>query len=95
METQANGEGSNLYRVLGIEPDATPDQIKRAYRKKAVMYHPDKNPGHEEEVRNYCPRSIEEIVTMLPVPRNLGGIPNSIRPQQARGVRQTWYEFRM
>ncbi len=32
------------YAMLGIAPDATLDNIKSAYRKKATQYHPDKNP---------------------------------------------------
>jgi len=35
------------YETLGIKPGASASQIKAAYRKKALAYHPDRNPGNE------------------------------------------------
>ena len=39
------------YKVLGVSPDASDEDVKRAYRRLAKKYHPDLNPGDQEAAR--------------------------------------------
>jgi curved DNA-binding protein CbpA len=45
MSSRRHGSSGALYAALAVEPTATAEEIRAAYRKLALEKHPDKNPG--------------------------------------------------
>ncbi len=53
----------DFYKVLGVERNATAHDIKKAYRKLALKYHPDRNPGNKEAEEKF--RQVSEAYEIL------------------------------
>uniref|UniRef100_A0A673NA09 DnaJ homolog subfamily C member 7 n=1 Tax=Sinocyclocheilus rhinocerous TaxID=307959 RepID=A0A673NA09_9TELE len=51
----------DYYKVLGVDKNATEDEIKKAYRKRALMHHPDRHSGASSEVQKEEEKKFKEV----------------------------------
>jgi curved DNA-binding protein CbpA len=78
----------NYYRVLDIHPEATDAEIKRAYRRLALRWHPDRNPGDPEATERFKQISEAYAVLIDPEKRRAydrarrGGLPGDFAPRR-------------
>ena len=57
----------DYYATLGVARNATPDEIKKAYRKMAMKFHPDKNPGNKKAEETF--KEVSEAYEILSDPK--------------------------
>ena len=55
------GTLDDAYKVLGISPDATDDEVRRAYRKMALQYHPDRVATLGKDVQEAAKKKFQEL----------------------------------
>ncbi|HVZ56570.1 MAG TPA: J domain-containing protein [Chitinophagaceae bacterium] len=77
-------EYKDYYTVLGVAKKATAEEIKKAYRKLAVKYHPDKNPGNAEAENHF--KLINEAYEVL-------GDPDKRKKYDELGANWNTYQF--
>lgn len=77
MDSTLRIEQKTHYEVLGVSTNATTEEIKKAYKKKASQYHPDKNYGNEKEVEEMF-KSIANAYDVLKDPEERIQYDNSL-----------------
>ncbi len=60
-------KAKNYYKILGIDENASPDEIKKSYRALARQYHPDRNPNQPDAEERF--KSIQEAYDVLSDPK--------------------------
>src|SRR5215468_9825535 len=89
----------DLYSVLGVPRDADEDTIKKAFRKLAMKYHPDKNPGKANEQRFKEVNQAHEVLSdkkkrALYAAFGEESLSQNFDPERARVIRQYGGGFR-
>ena len=53
----------DYYKILGVEKSASEEDVKKAYRKLAMKYHPDRNPGNKQAEEKF--KKLSEAYAVL------------------------------
>jgi len=82
---------SDYYAVLSVQPNVSPQDLKRQYRRLAKIYHPDRNPGEEEWCTEQLSK-VNEAFAVLSDPRLRAQYDRQregVRPGVPNGVKST------
>ncbi|CAD5221460.1 unnamed protein product [Bursaphelenchus xylophilus] len=80
----ANVNATDFYEILGVQKNATEQEVKNVYRKLALKYHPDRNPGNNEAQETF--KKISIAYTVL-------SDPNKRRQYDLYGVKENANDF--
>jgi hypothetical protein len=87
----------NPYRILGVPRQASPNEIKKCYRKLCLLYHPDKNAQKSARQQKNCEKKFKQIrqaYDAIITSSTLGGMPNRSRHRRNAVelvARELWY----
>eukprot|EP00906_Rhabdomonas_costata_P014524 RCo020878 len=79
-----SGRRKDYFQILGVSRDASADDIKKAYRRLAIKYHPDKNPDSKEEAEKMF-KEISEAYQVLSDPQKKAAYLNPAPSEDFQG----------
>ncbi len=81
----------DYYKLLGVDKDASPDDVKKQYRKLAMLYHPDRNPGDKQAEEKF--KQIAEAYDVLSDPEKRRKFDEFIETKQNAEQQQKKYTY--
>lgn len=81
----------DFYEILGVSRNATEEEVKKAYRKLALKYHPDRNPGDKEAEDKF--KEVQEAYEGLTDPKPQRHRPPPPRPSSPAGFESIFEQF--
>ncbi|WPH02185.1 pre-mrna-splicing factor cwf23 [Acrodontium crateriforme] len=92
LKSHALNASADFYELLGVDPTASESEVRRAYRKTALKYHPDKNAGKPDVIEKFHLLQIAYDVLSDPSVKEL--YDNARRARDERKARDAAYEGR-